>query len=64
MHEHLLSQDILHADEPTLQVLREPGKSAEAQSYHGCTEQAASVHNLAGTIFHIDASSNLNSANL
>ncbi|WP_159888744.1 IS66 family transposase [Paenibacillus puerhi] len=33
MHEHLLSQDILHADETTLQVLREPGKSAEAQSY-------------------------------
>lgn len=33
MKEHLLSQDILHADETTLQVLREPGKSAEAQSY-------------------------------
>ena len=33
MREHLLNQDILHADETTLQVLREPGKSAEAQSY-------------------------------
>ncbi|TFE19392.1 IS66 family transposase [Cohnella luojiensis] len=33
MHEHLLKQDILHADETTLQVLREPGKSAETQSY-------------------------------
>lgn len=33
MHEHLLNQDILHADETTLQVLREPGKSAETQSY-------------------------------
>lgn len=33
MKEHLLSQDILHADETTLQVLREPGKSAETQSY-------------------------------
>ncbi|MEK5060519.1 transposase [Paenibacillus sp. FSL H7-0326] len=33
MHEHLLKQDILHADETTLQVLREPGKSAESQSY-------------------------------
>ena len=29
MREHLLNQDILHADETTLQVLREPGKSAE-----------------------------------
>jgi transposase len=33
MREHLLEQDILHADETTLQVLREPGKSAETQSY-------------------------------
>ncbi|WP_425436722.1 IS66 family transposase [Paenibacillus donghaensis] len=30
---HLLEQDILHADETTLQVLREPGKSAESKSY-------------------------------
>lgn len=33
MHEHLLKQDILHADETTLQVLREPGRSAESTSY-------------------------------
>jgi transposase len=33
MREHLLKQDILHADETTLQVLGEPGKSAETQSY-------------------------------
>lgn len=33
MHEHLLQQDILHADETTLQVLREPGRSAESTSY-------------------------------
>lgn len=33
MKEHLLKQHILHADETTLQVLREPGKSAESQSY-------------------------------
>lgn len=33
MKEHLLMQDILHADETTLQVLREPGKSAETKSY-------------------------------
>lgn len=28
-----MKQDILHVDETTLQVLREPGKSAETQSY-------------------------------
>lgn len=33
MREHLLDRDILHADETTLQVLREPGKSAESKSY-------------------------------
>lgn len=33
MHDHLLKQDILHADETTLQVLREPGRSAETTSY-------------------------------
>jgi len=33
MHEHLLKEDILHADETSLQVLREPGKSAESTSY-------------------------------
>jgi transposase len=33
MYGHLLNQDILHADETTLQVLREPGKSAETKSY-------------------------------
>ena len=33
MKRHLLKQEVLHADETTLQVLREPGKSAEATSY-------------------------------
>ncbi len=33
MHEHLLKQDILHADETTLQVLREPGRAATNKSY-------------------------------
>jgi transposase len=33
MNEHLLKQDILHADETTLQVLHEPGKSAQSDSY-------------------------------
>jgi hypothetical protein len=33
MHEHLLAQDILHADETTLQVLQESGRSAQSTSY-------------------------------
>lgn len=33
MHHHLLKQDILHADETTLQVLHEPGRAAETDSY-------------------------------
>jgi len=33
MHEQLVQRDILHADETTLQVLREPGRSAESKSY-------------------------------
>jgi transposase len=33
MHEQLVQRDILHADESTLQVLREPGRPAESKSY-------------------------------
>ena len=33
LHEHLLQQDILHADESELQVLHEPGRSATSKSY-------------------------------
>lgn len=33
MHECLIKQDILHADETTLQVLREPGRAAQSTSY-------------------------------
>jgi len=33
MHEHLLKRDILHVDETTLQVLKEPGRSAKFKSY-------------------------------
>ena len=33
MHEHLIQKDVLYADETTLQVLREPGRSAESTSY-------------------------------
>jgi len=33
MHKHLLSESVLHADETTLQVLREPGRSLTSKSY-------------------------------
>ncbi|QSQ08855.1 hypothetical protein H0A61_01200 [Koleobacter methoxysyntrophicus] len=33
MKEHLIEKDILHADETTLQVLHEPGRSAVTDSY-------------------------------
>jgi len=33
LRENLLRQDILHADETTLQVLKEPGKAPETKSY-------------------------------
>jgi len=33
MHFHLLQHEILHADETTLQVLKEPGRAAESSSY-------------------------------
>ena len=33
MHELMLQKDILYADETTLQVLREPGRSADTNSY-------------------------------
>lgn len=33
MKTHLVARDILHADETTLQVLKEPGRSATSTSY-------------------------------
>lgn len=33
MREHLLKQGVLHADETTLQVLKEPGRKADSTSY-------------------------------
>lgn len=33
LHAYLLKRDILHADETTLQVLREPGRAAETKSF-------------------------------
>ena len=33
LHKELLSREVLHADETTLQVLHEPGKKAQSESY-------------------------------
>lgn len=33
MREHLLQEEIMHADETTLQVLKEPGRATESKSY-------------------------------
>ncbi len=33
LHRQLVKREVLHADETTLQVLREPGKKAQAKSY-------------------------------
>lgn len=33
LHRELLKREVLHADETTLQVLREPGKAAQSKSY-------------------------------
>ena len=33
LHHLLIQQEVLHADETTLQVLKEPGKSAQSKSY-------------------------------
>ena len=33
LHQQLIKQDVLHADETTLQVLHEPGRAAKSKSY-------------------------------
>ena len=33
MRDHLLDADVIHADETTIQVLKEPGKKAQSKSY-------------------------------
>ena len=46
LHEHLCGEPVLHADETTLQVLKEPGRSSTSKSYmwlyrtSGCADQA------------------------
>ena len=46
LHKRLCKEPVLHADETTLQVLKEPGRSAAAKSYmwlyrtSGCAKQA------------------------
>ena len=40
LHEQLCREPVLHADETTLQVLKEPGRSSTSKSYM-CTAPAA-----------------------
>jgi hypothetical protein len=40
LHAALLKRDVLHADETTLQVLHEPGKSLRVTAICGCIEPA------------------------
>ena len=46
LHEQLCREPVLHADETTLQVLKEPGRSSTSKSYmwlyrtSGCAKQA------------------------
>lgn len=40
LHKTLLSQPLIHGDETTVQVLKEPGKSAQSKSYMWCYRSA------------------------
>ena len=40
LHKTLLSQPLIHGDETTVQVLKEPGKSASSKSYMWCYRSA------------------------
>lgn len=40
LHRTLLSQCLIHGDETTVQVLKEPGKSAQSKSYMWCYRSA------------------------
>jgi transposase len=40
LHKTLLSQSLIHGDETTIQVLKEPGKSAQSKSYMWCYRSA------------------------
>ena len=39
LHKELLTRAVLHADETTLQVLREPGKTPQSKSYVAVPDQ-------------------------
>ena len=41
LHEQLCREPVLHADETTLQVLREPGRSSTSSPTCGCSAPAA-----------------------
>lgn len=50
LKKHLLEETVLHADETTVQVLREPGRRAQSKSYEwiyrtsGCSEHRIAVY--------------------
>ena len=50
LREQLCRESVLHADETTLQVLKEPGRSSASKSYmwlyrtSGCTKQAVVLY--------------------
>ena len=46
LHRQLCQETVLHGDETTLQVLKEPGKSAVSKSYMCCTEPAGTQNTL------------------
>ena len=55
LHKELLKRNVLHADETTLQVLHEPGKAPQSNSYmwlyrtSGCAEQAIVLYEYQST---------------
>ena len=55
LREQLRKESVLHADETTLQVLKEPGRSSASKSYmwlyrtSGCAEQAIVLHEYQST---------------
>ena len=54
MKDDLTSQDIIHADETVLQVLKESGKASSSKSYMWLFE--SSVHNQEIVLYHYDQS--------
>lgn len=50
LQDYLLEQNLIHMDETTLQVLNEPGKTAQSKSYMWC--MTADVHGPSVVLYH------------